>query len=1037
MVEPMPQHQPQWFQIVSTSKRLSVKFTDRRLTSSWLSEGRHLHLYMRFFDPLLAAQWPNWTVDNDFRAEIAKILIYISVSKKRETAGSIMMEGNRTNSLLMLYKVNFGLSLDKGASVTGSALSYEHLETIITDYGSFIPLSFLVWNPCYEDSESPAVVYLPLGEVSSASLRILYVTALDRAPLLCLCVSTVYFILQVALRSRTLQLNKSAHAYVNTILSSSGEDSGGGVVNNSDSQNPNPAQNVQQGFVLPVIQAGSVVVCTGQVDDLGNCQGVTEPSTTSDAGGSASSAQTKSGAGVICTGQVDDNCQGTTTPSTTLDAGSSASSRTQASTSDPSITSSIFSVTQVIVPTITPPTLSNPNFSSTGSNTIPISSDTPSTSFPSQPTSTGLANEGGPGAPESIPAPNSATNTVTDTSNANSVTNTVTDASSDAPLGVSSTSPSTNSESELPGAQTSSHQEPSAAPTSDPSEPGPPPSSPLPPDGDGEPYGEVSGSPPSSADGQSDGEGSASSSPPADGGSNGETSASSSSSADGESNGGASASSSSSADGESNGGASASSSSSTDGGVSVSVGVTGDGVTQVSEGSGNNVNAGDGSVIISGNVNNNNNNNAINGGGGEIINNNQISSAQAGGDRGGAGGSGRGGFNRNEREGRSFQGSENREFLENPSSLDQGCVSALKWTQYTVLIVKIRLGISISEDIILLVAQFFMLAVGILSIVQKSISLSLTTLVLHLLSMSWAMFRVVDSDHLHADYDGIVEGKLCNGQVNILVGFWTNRRKFEIPTLAIDALGFVLSVIVTYIFITVSLFIIPSSVGLWLQDLFTGVSAHFASHPRMYQALAFLQVFLLIPWFITTWRSLDIATMKNPFVLVSTILSALYLISLSLIYIAASYRMVFLTYPFFAATAVGSQLLTATLLVLYVAHRYVSRNGVGTGTLINQPDKILLYNQKTSRKHPQRLTTMIPISDLPQTRLDVTVNVQRPAGRDVDHFLSQNQPWIGYRLTAPPVRRGPDAPGVLLRPCLYISPGNLALTWSGRYRRLQ
>jgi len=96
-----------------------------------------------------------------------------------------------------------------------------------------------------------------------------------------------------------------------------------------------------------------------------------------------------------------------------------------------------------------------------------------------------------------------------------------------------------------------------------------------------------------------------------------------------------------------------------------------------------------------------------------------------------------------------------------------------------------------------------MLAIGVLAITRKSVSFSITALVLHLLAMVWSMFRVVNGDHLHADYDRIVEENICQG-ASILPGYWTERRKLDIPTLALDALGLVVLVVLTYIFMMVS-----------------------------------------------------------------------------------------------------------------------------------------------------------------------------------------------------------------------------------------
>jgi len=79
-------------------------------------------------------------------------------------------------------------------------------------------------------------------------------------PILYLFTSSIYFILQVALHGRTLQLNQSVSGFLGEFLSST-----------------EIAQNSSEKFVLPAIQRGTVVLCTDETEHLGSCQKISTP----------------------------------------------------------------------------------------------------------------------------------------------------------------------------------------------------------------------------------------------------------------------------------------------------------------------------------------------------------------------------------------------------------------------------------------------------------------------------------------------------------------------------------------------------------------------------------------------------------------------------------------------------------------------------------------------------------------------------------------------------------------------------------------
>jgi len=107
-------------------------------------------------------------------------------------------------------------------------------------------------------------------------------------------------------------------------------------------------------------------------------------------------------------------------------------------------------------------------------------------------------------------------------------------------------------------------------------------------------------------------------------------------------------------------------------------------------------------------------------------------------------------------------------------------------------------------------------------------------------------------------------------------------------------------------------------------------------------------------------------------VVLSFIIAILYLTGLSLIYIAESFRMVFLTWPFFAIMSIGSQLLVVAFLVLHIVYR---------NALKVEDRKVFFQALKTNHSnisikiHSTKLTPRIYLQNTPKETFDDRLNL--------------------------------------------------------------
>lgn len=72
----------------------------------------------------------------------------------------------------------------------------------------------------------------------------------------------------------------------------------------------------------------------------------------------------------------------------------------------------------------------------------------------------------------------------------------------------------------------------------------------------------------------------------------------------------------------------------------------------------------------------------------------------------------------------------------------------------------------------------------------------MATFLTHLLATCWSGFQLASTNSFHSDFSKTITHGACG--VNLLPVYWTSRAKFEIPTVAMNALALVISSILSW-----------------------------------------------------------------------------------------------------------------------------------------------------------------------------------------------------------------------------------------------
>lgn len=100
------------------------------------------------------------------------------------------------------------------------------------------------------------------------------------------------------------------------------------------------------------------------------------------------------------------------------------------------------------------------------------------------------------------------------------------------------------------------------------------------------------------------------------------------------------------------------------------------------------------------------------------------------------------------------------------------------------------------EDAVTLALQVFSLGLGFTAIAQQHVSHFVTNALIQIISVAWAIVRVKDTGLSASDFERVITNGACGGE--LLGNFWSQRWGLDIAILAVDILGFLLSIVFSY-----------------------------------------------------------------------------------------------------------------------------------------------------------------------------------------------------------------------------------------------
>ncbi|KAK7694292.1 hypothetical protein QCA50_001474 [Cerrena zonata] len=275
---------------------------------------------------------------------------------------------------------------------------------------------------------------------------------------------------------------------------------------------------------------------------------------------------------------------------------------------------------------------------------------------------------------------------------------------------------------------------------------------------------------------------------------------------------------------------------------------------------------------------------------------------------------------------------------EDEITLNQQCLLALTWPVAIVEYTK-------REDITFILFQVWVLGMSLVAILNESIPHIFASLFTHIVATAWGGFQIWHTGQFRENFLKLTVNGPCH--TNLLPSYWKGRAHAEIPSLVLNVVALMISAFLTWrlvklfgwqtfkrvgaslvirriynavlvlsIVIQLSAFFIVAVGGLWLDQVWNGQIASMTHKPTAMKAVAVLVILLLFPWLFLGWVSVRREYKKR--MLAFLILSFLYLVGWSSMFVARTFRWTFTQWRFFTMMATASVILTAITLALGV-----------------------------------------------------------------------------------------------------------------------
>jgi hypothetical protein len=278
-----------------------------------------------------------------------------------------------------------------------------------------------------------------------------------------------------------------------------------------------------------------------------------------------------------------------------------------------------------------------------------------------------------------------------------------------------------------------------------------------------------------------------------------------------------------------------------------------------------------------------------------------------------------------------------------PVTVDSRCLLALNYPLQT-------LWDQQREDIVFITFQVWVFGMSIVALVHQSIPHIIASLVTHVMATAWAAAQLNYTEAFRVTFNRIITQGACGG-VSFLPDFWKARANAEIPILALNAAGLLVSALLSFrllklygwqtfkrigasltinrvyklvlslsIFIQLAIFFVVTTVALWLDQLLNSAIGDHATFLTIYKAGAIITLVLLVPWVLTGWFGVR-RELRLP-MLLFLVLSTFYLAGWGVMFFSTTFRWTFTSWRFFAVMTCASIFLTVSCFFLGVVCRF-------------------------------------------------------------------------------------------------------------------
>lgn len=149
--------------------------------------------------------------------------------------------------------------------------------------------------------------------------------------------------------------------------------------------------------------------------------------------------------------------------------------------------------------------------------------------------------------------------------------------------------------------------------------------------------------------------------------------------------------------------------------------------------------------------------------------------------------------------------------------------------------------------------QIWVLGMSLVALLNESIPHILASLATHMIATGWAAFQIQHTAHFREDFNRVITNGACNA--SLLPHYWDARAKAEIPSLALNIVGLIISAFLTWKLIKVFFFRIIQAFGisnrsyqLFGWQTFKRVGASLSIN-RIYKFVLFLSVTIQLSLF--------------------------------------------------------------------------------------------------------------------------------------------------------------------------------------------